>query len=117
MVPAPMKAMNEERPHRNFACQGLQPTIRVGWYFVLSGVSAPFPFDRVIVDRDNNSTPGPNVEDENLMSALTNSLSFANSEFTFSNNLRLNSLEPLRDISSVTTCSPSFFGIRRSSNP
>ena len=40
-----MKAMNEERPHRNFACQGLQPTIRVGWYFVLSGVSAPFPFD------------------------------------------------------------------------
>ena len=53
--------------------------------------SAPFPFDRVIVDRDNNSTPGPNVEDENLMSALTNSLSFANSEFTFSNNLRLNS--------------------------
>ena len=31
--------------------------------------SAPFPFDRVIVDRDNNSTPGQNVEDENLMSA------------------------------------------------
>ena len=53
--------------------------------------SAPFPFDRVIVDRDNNSTAGQNVEDENLMSALTNSLSFANSEFTFSNNLRLNS--------------------------
>jgi hypothetical protein len=52
--------------------------------------SAPFPFDRVIVDRDNNSTPGKNVENENLMSALTNSLSFANSEFTFSNNLRLN---------------------------
>ena len=23
--------------------------------------SAPFPFDRVIVDRANNSTPGPNV--------------------------------------------------------
>jgi hypothetical protein len=52
--------------------------------------SAPFPFGRVIVDRDNNSTPGKNVENENLMSALTNSLSFANSEFTFSNNLRLN---------------------------
>jgi hypothetical protein len=43
VVPAPMKAMNEERPHRNFACQGLQPTIRVGWYFVLSGVLRRFP--------------------------------------------------------------------------
>jgi hypothetical protein len=31
--------------------------------------SAPFPFDRVIVDRDNNSIPGENVEDENLMPA------------------------------------------------
>jgi hypothetical protein len=52
--------------------------------------SAPFTFDRVIVDRDNNSTPGKNVENENLVSALTNSLSFANSEFTFSSNLPLN---------------------------
>jgi hypothetical protein len=31
--------------------------------------SAPFPFEQVIVDRDNNSTPGQNVEDENLMPA------------------------------------------------
>ena len=31
--------------------------------------SAPFPFDRVIVDRDNNSTPGQNGEDETLRSA------------------------------------------------
>ena len=29
--------------------------------------SAPFPFDQVIVDRDNNSAPGENVEDENLI--------------------------------------------------
>src|ERR1700730_7641594 len=28
--------------------------------------SAPFPFDLVIVDRDNSSARGPNVEDENL---------------------------------------------------
>jgi hypothetical protein len=31
--------------------------------------SAPFPFDRVIVDRDNNSAAGENAEDENLMPA------------------------------------------------
>ena len=35
----------------------------------LEGCSAPFPFDRVIVDRDNNSAPGENAEDENLMPA------------------------------------------------
>ena len=29
--------------------------------------SAPFPFDLVIVDRDNSSARGPNVEDENLL--------------------------------------------------
>ncbi len=31
--------------------------------------SAPFPFDQVIVDRDNNSIPGKNNEDENLIPA------------------------------------------------
>jgi hypothetical protein len=31
--------------------------------------SAPFPFDRVIVDRDNNSMPGENAGDENLIPA------------------------------------------------
>jgi hypothetical protein len=31
--------------------------------------SAPFPFDRVIVDRDNNSASGENAEDENLLPA------------------------------------------------
>src|SRR5271157_133969 len=31
--------------------------------------SAPFPFDLVIVDRDNSSARGPNVEDENLIAA------------------------------------------------
>jgi hypothetical protein len=35
----------------------------------LERCSAPFPFDRVIVDRDNNSTPGQNGEDETLRSA------------------------------------------------
>jgi hypothetical protein len=31
--------------------------------------SAAFPFDRLIVDRDNNSIPGENAEDENLIPA------------------------------------------------
>src|ERR1700746_4020714 len=31
--------------------------------------SAPFPFDQVIVDRDNSSIPGENNEDENLIPA------------------------------------------------
>ena len=31
--------------------------------------SAPFPFDQVIVDRDNSSARGSNVEDENLIPA------------------------------------------------
>jgi len=35
----------------------------------LERCSAPFPFDRVIVDRDNNSTPSENTKDENLMPA------------------------------------------------
>jgi hypothetical protein len=35
----------------------------------LERCSAPFPFDRVIVDRDNNSAPGENSEDETLMPA------------------------------------------------
>jgi hypothetical protein len=38
----------------------------------LERCSAPFPFDRVIVDRDNNSAPGENAEDENLMPAWAN---------------------------------------------
>jgi hypothetical protein len=35
----------------------------------LERCSAPFPFDRVIVDRDNNSAPGKNAADENLIPA------------------------------------------------
>lgn len=35
----------------------------------LERCSAPFPFDRVIVDRDNNSASGQNAEDENLLAA------------------------------------------------
>ena len=35
----------------------------------LERCSAPFPFDRVIVDRDNNSAPGENAEDEDLVPA------------------------------------------------
>jgi hypothetical protein len=38
----------------------------------LERCSAPFPFDRVIVDRDNNSAPGENAEDDNLMPAWAN---------------------------------------------
>jgi hypothetical protein len=35
--------------------------------------SAPFPFDRVIVERDNNSAPGENADDENLLPAWAKS--------------------------------------------
>jgi len=35
----------------------------------LERCSAPFPFSRVIVDRDNDSASGENAEDENLMPA------------------------------------------------
>ena len=35
----------------------------------LERCSAPFPFDQVIVERDNDSAPGANAEDENLMPA------------------------------------------------
>ena len=35
----------------------------------LERCSAPFPFDRVVVERDNDSARGENVEDENLMPA------------------------------------------------
>jgi hypothetical protein len=35
----------------------------------LERCSAAFPFDRVIVDRDNNNAPGENAEDEDLMPA------------------------------------------------
>jgi len=35
--------------------------------------SAPFPFDRVIVERDNNSAPGENAKDENLLPAWAKS--------------------------------------------
>jgi hypothetical protein len=38
----------------------------------LERCSAPFPFDRVIVDRDNNSASGENAEDDNLMPAWAN---------------------------------------------
>ena len=39
----------------------------------LESCSAPFPFDRVIVERDNNSSPGGNAEDENLLPAWAKS--------------------------------------------
>jgi hypothetical protein len=39
----------------------------------LERCSAPFPFNRVIVDRDNNSAPGQNAEDENLLPAWAKS--------------------------------------------
>jgi hypothetical protein len=35
----------------------------------LERCSAPFPFDRVVVERDNDSARGENAEDENLMPA------------------------------------------------
>jgi hypothetical protein len=35
----------------------------------LERCSAPFPFERVIVDRDNDSAPGENAEGTNLMPA------------------------------------------------
>jgi hypothetical protein len=35
----------------------------------LERCSAPFPFDQVIVDRDNDSARGGNAEDDNLMPA------------------------------------------------
>ncbi len=37
----------------------------------LERCSAPFPFDQVFVDRDNDSAPGANAADENLMPAWT----------------------------------------------
>jgi hypothetical protein len=41
--------------------------------------SAPFPFDQVIVDRDNNSIPGENNEDENLIPAWVSGRLFESS--------------------------------------
>jgi hypothetical protein len=47
---------------------GATPDSRPRWLILqLERCSAPFPFERVIVDRDNNSAPGENAEDENLM--------------------------------------------------
>src|SRR5260370_3883226 len=41
-----------------------------GWLVLgIERCSAPFRFDLVIVDRDNSSARGPNVEDENLIAA------------------------------------------------
>jgi hypothetical protein len=49
---------------------GLSPDSPPRWLILqLERCSAPFPFNRVIVDRDNNSAPGANAEDENLMPA------------------------------------------------
>lgn len=49
---------------------GPNPDSSPRWLILrLERCSALFPFDRVIVDRDNNSAPGENAEDENLMPA------------------------------------------------
>jgi hypothetical protein len=49
---------------------GATPDSPPRWLILqLERCSAPFPFKRVIVDRDNNGAPGENAEDENLMPA------------------------------------------------
>ena len=49
---------------------GATPDSSPRWLILqLERCSAPFPFDQVIVDRDNDSAPGRNAEDENLMPA------------------------------------------------
>jgi hypothetical protein len=49
---------------------GATPDSPPRWLILqLERCSAPFPFERVIVDRDNDSAPGENAEDENLMPA------------------------------------------------
>ena len=49
---------------------GATPDSSPRWLILqLERCSAPFPFDQVIVDRDNDSAPGRNAEDEHLMSA------------------------------------------------
>ena len=49
---------------------GPAPETSPRWLILrLERCAAPFPFDRVIVDRDNNSAPGENAEDEDLMPA------------------------------------------------
>jgi hypothetical protein len=49
---------------------GATPDSSPRWLILqLERCSAPFPFDRVVVERDNNSGRGENAEDENLMPA------------------------------------------------
>jgi hypothetical protein len=50
---------------------GSKPALWVSVRLILriERCSAPFPFDRVIVDRDNNSAPGENTEEANLAPA------------------------------------------------
>jgi hypothetical protein len=49
---------------------GATPDSPPRWLILqLERCSAPFPFERVIVDRDNNGAPGENAENENLMPA------------------------------------------------
>jgi len=52
------------------ALPGPTPNSRPRWLILrIERCSGPFPFDGVIVDRDNNSAPGENTEDENLAPA------------------------------------------------
>ena len=49
---------------------GATPDSSPRWLILqLERCSAPFPFDRVVIDRDNDSARGENAEDENLMRA------------------------------------------------
>jgi hypothetical protein len=49
---------------------GATPDSSPRWLILqLERCSAPFPFDRVVVERDNDSARGKNAEDENLMPA------------------------------------------------
>jgi hypothetical protein len=49
---------------------GATPDSSPRWLILqLERCSAPFPFDRVVVERDNDSARGENAEDENLMPA------------------------------------------------
>jgi hypothetical protein len=49
---------------------GATPDTSPRWLILqLERCSAPFPFDRVVVDRDNDSARGENAEDENLKPA------------------------------------------------
>jgi hypothetical protein len=53
---------------------GPKPTSHPRWLILrIERCSAPFPFDRVIVDRDNNSMAGENARDETLIPAWAKS--------------------------------------------